>query len=1642
MSYLKGLREKPHQFGLLLIALGLTGVGGSKIDGSNGIAVGAEGNAYLTGPASSLNFPTANPWQSNYGGQSDAFIAKIASRQPVLISFSAATYTGAENAGSITIAVNLSAASEQTVTVDYATSEGTATAGSDYTATSGTLTFQPGETSQTFAVPILNDALAESDETVNLALSNPTNATLGTPSQAVLTIEDDDAVLVDETMSTVEVSPDTVTADGISTATVTITLRDAEGNPIPNFSAVAIVVSGTNNIVNQPPPTNDNGQTTATLASTRAETKTIFTLAVDAEGPKQLAAQPTVTFLPGPPAVLTLEAATPQAPIGSRVTITAAVTDAQANPLSDQEVGFEVTAGTGTVSPSTALTDAQGRAQTTLTLGEGTNTVQATAEALTQSVSVEGVQVVVDVNLSAVSLNPSEVAADGVSVTTITITLLTADSQPVPGVTEIVVSASGTNNTLTQPRTPTDEYGRTTATLASTTPETKTITVQVTDSEGTKTLTSQPTVTFLPAGNMLLQVQAEATTAIVGTQVAITATVTDLDGNPLPGQTVQFSVTAGEGSVSPPSATTNAFGQATTALSVAPGTNTVEATINSLRESVSVQGREVVVDVDRSSVTVDPPALLADGTATTSITITLREADGDPIEGLSAILVSASGTGNTLTQPTQPTDENGQTAATLASTKAEVKAITVEVTDSQATKTLTSQPTVIFTAGPPAHLSISSDLTSALVGGSVTITATVTDAYNNPLTGLPLNFAVVSGTGTVSPSSVPTAADGQAQTTLTPGAGENVVEVSFGTLQDRVTVTGLEALVDLARSSVAVSPGTLPADGQAQALVTITLRDQNGTPLPGLTGIVVQVSGSNNTVFQPTQPTNAQGQTTAIIASTRAEEKTITVEVTDAEGQKTLEAQPTVTFTAGEPATLSFTTGVVEANVGTSVTLLAQVMDAVGNPIASLPVQFTLRVGEGQLSTASATTGADGRASTTLTLGLGENTVQATVGDLQQTVTVQGRLGLVDPGQSTVTVSPSTVTANGTSVAVISVTLRDAGGAPVPLIVVTVSATGSNNIFTQPTAPTDEQGVAKATLASTTAQVKTLTVQVVDREGTKELVMHPTVTFAPGDPQNITLVSEQTVVSTAGSAILTATLTDLYGNPTPEMSVSFRVVSGGATVSPPSAVTDANGQAQAVVSQPSLGTNLVTARFGSLSATVTIQGEKSVTFPAGLQLISIPYDLGGMTAADLFGPQAPLAHWQPTEDGLGGTYLFDPRQIVLYPGYGYWTQFSTPPTVLLQTGSSPDPDRTFTVSLPKGWALLGNPFLDRTVTWSLERLRVQKGIESARTLREDQNRLLARFAWGWDGTQYFLVGDPTLPGFENVVGHLEPGRSYWVKVKDSSVRIILTADRQPAVRAPSRPSACGGPAPPPTPEAWQLTLTVEAGPARDGDNRLGVVPAASDLLIENPPPAAAGPFVDLSFAPDSRAPALWAVDLRSRPITRRTVWHLVVRTDVADAEVVLRWPHLNRSVPTCYRLTLVDEATGERRSLRTTAFYAFRAQRCGLTERRFRLEVEPRTSLGLQVLHFTAQPTRGRAVRLTFALSEPATVQARVLTPGGRVLRTLATTGAPDGVNTLTWDGCTDQGLPAPAGVYVVELVATSPTGEQTKALRVVRRVP
>lgn len=127
------------------------------------------------------------------GTPSSAMVTITSDDLPPRVQFSRATSSGPESMTPAVINATLSAPSSQTVTVRYATANGTAVAGSDYTATSDTLTFNPGETSQAINVPITGDTTIEPNETFTVTLTLPVNATLGAIPRHSYTITNDDS---------------------------------------------------------------------------------------------------------------------------------------------------------------------------------------------------------------------------------------------------------------------------------------------------------------------------------------------------------------------------------------------------------------------------------------------------------------------------------------------------------------------------------------------------------------------------------------------------------------------------------------------------------------------------------------------------------------------------------------------------------------------------------------------------------------------------------------------------------------------------------------------------------------------------------------------------------------------------------------------------------------------------------------------------------------------------------------------------------------------------------------------------------------------------------------------------------------------------------------------------------------------------------------------------------------------------------------------------------------------------------------------------------------------------------------------------------------------------------------------------------
>jgi large repetitive protein len=191
--------------------------------------------------------------------------------------------------------VTLSAASGQTVTVNYATANGTAVAPGDYTAGSGTVTFTAGSTSQTITIPVVGDNIDEVNETFVVNLSGAANATIA-DNQATGTITDNDNaptiaigdVAVTETNTGTTNAVFTVTLSAASGQTVTVAYASASGTAVApgDYTAVSGTLTFSAGVTSQTvtvPVVGDNtdeanetfvinlsGATNATIADTQA----------------------------------------------------------------------------------------------------------------------------------------------------------------------------------------------------------------------------------------------------------------------------------------------------------------------------------------------------------------------------------------------------------------------------------------------------------------------------------------------------------------------------------------------------------------------------------------------------------------------------------------------------------------------------------------------------------------------------------------------------------------------------------------------------------------------------------------------------------------------------------------------------------------------------------------------------------------------------------------------------------------------------------------------------------------------------------------------------------------------------------------------------------------------------------------------------------------------------------------------------------------------------------------------------------------------------------------------------------------------------------------------------------------------------
>ncbi len=666
------------------------------------------------------------------------------------------------------------------------------------------------------------------------------------------------------------------------------------------------------------------------------------------------------------------------------------VRDQSDKPLRGVQVRFSVSGGDGTLSLTSITTDANGRAESILTLGPdpGTNivTVSVTGIQEQQTFSAEGIRI--PKTLEIVSGGDQKGLPGAALENPFVAEVRDQTGKPLPGVL-VTFSVSSGGGTLSTGSVTTDSNGRAESVLTlGPDPVTNIVTVSVTGIHEQQTFSAEGI--RIPKTLKIISGEEQEGLPGAALEKPFVVEVRDQFDKPLPGTEVTFSVTTGGGTPSAETVTTNSSGRAASTLTLGPkpGTNTVTITVVEIQEQQTFTAEGIRTPKTLEIISGGDQKGLPGATLTHPFIVEVRDGENRPVPWVKVTFSVGSG-GGTLSAGMVTTDSNGRAESTLTlGRNPGTNTVTVSVTGIQEEETFTAEGIRI----PKTLMIISGDEQKGLPGAALEkpFVIEVRDQFDEPLPGIEVTFSVTTGGGTLSAGSVTTAADGRTQSTFTlgPKPGTNIVTVSVTGIQEEKTFTaeGVRVPTTLEIISGDDQEG-LPGTALEHPFVVEVLDDEN-KPVPGVP-VTFSVSSGSGTLSAGSATTDANGRAqSTLILGRNPGTNTVTVSVTEIQELKTFTAE-------GIRIPLAFwiITGFDQKGVigeALAYPFVVEVRDQSGEPLAAVEVTFTVGIGGGMLSVTSAVTDDKGRAQSTLTLGAnpGTNSVTIAVAGIRETQTV------------------------------------------------------------------------------------------------------------------------------------------------------------------------------------------------------------------------------------------------------------------------------------------------------------------------------------------------------------------------------------------------------------------------------------------------------------------------------------------------------------------------------------------------------------------------------------------------------------------------------------------------------------------------------
>ncbi|WP_145932022.1 Ig-like domain-containing protein [Yersinia bercovieri] len=536
------------------------------------------------------------------------------------------------------------------------------------------------------------------------------------------------------------------------------------------------------------------------------------------------------------------------------------------------------------------------------------------------------------------------------------------------------------------------------------------------------------------------------------------AQVSDENGNPVSNMTLtwttnisQFastwSTTDSSGSSTATLSSTKAGNNVSVSAQLTSGDNAAAKIVNSSAEFTAASPVNT-----NSSLVLQPNLIIANGTQTSALKFTLRDAHNNPVSGLeNEINVSQSSASHVSIGAITATAEKGVYQATISGIKESLVSVTAAVNNSNVSKT--QQLTMLANGATAGLVSVIPSAMNADANGSdsITYTAQVADINGNQAVD---NVSVgwYTDLGVLAAPMTKTNASGVAQVTLTSTqAGiANVTAVVSSTSQNTANpVTFAAGGVSIAHSSFNLSHSTRVADGVEKAVLTAVLNDAQGNPVANQAANI-SVSGAGITgLTMPARFTESNtGVYTAELVSTIAGTVTITPSVSGS----ALPAQSLIFIEDVSTAKIA-DVNVIGANtvtVGTDVTYQAVIKDSHDNLLgAGIPVYWSVNRdtfirGAQPMSL----TNSSGVAEIIISRDVqGNAEVTAAVGaNNKQAATVMFTHGGLDITQSSINLLKGNIIANNLDIATIQVDLRDSKGNPLPNLASQITTSPQNGV--------------------------------------------------------------------------------------------------------------------------------------------------------------------------------------------------------------------------------------------------------------------------------------------------------------------------------------------------------------------------------------------------------------------------------------------------------------------------------------------------------------------------------------------------------------------------------------------------------------------